>query len=82
MPVGWEPRPQELQKATRMGLSASLERERFIDHHTAKGSVFADWDAAFRTWLGNSQRWAQGTANGHRPAQPTLRILASKDDDR
>lgn len=27
--------------------------ERFLDHHRAKGSVFRDWDAAWRTWVRN-----------------------------
>lgn len=32
--------------------------EAFIDHHTAKGSRFKDWDAAFRTWCRNAKRWS------------------------
>lgn len=27
--------------------------DRFKNHHTAKGSRFADWDAAWRNWVGN-----------------------------
>ena len=29
----------------------------FVDFHTAKGSVFKDWDAAFRTWCRNAVKF-------------------------
>ncbi len=61
MPENWAPRPQERAKAENLGLVADQELERFKDHHSAKGSVFVDWDAAFRTWLGNAQRFAAGS---------------------
>lgn len=64
LPAGWTPRPQERERAAREGINADLEAERFRDHHTAKGNAFCDWDAAFRTWLGNAQRFANGTRNG------------------
>ena len=31
--------------------------EHFLSHHTSKGSTFRNWDAAFNTWLFNSQRF-------------------------
>lgn len=31
--------------------------EQFINHHTAKGSVMACWDAAWRTWYGNAVKF-------------------------
>lgn len=31
--------------------------EQFCDHHRAKGSTFADWVAAWRTWVRNEARW-------------------------
>lgn len=37
--------------------------EAFKNHHQAKGSVFADWDAAWRTWVNN-----QVAFNAQRPA--------------
>jgi hypothetical protein len=33
------------------------ECDAFIDHHRAKGSLFVDIEAAFRTWLRNAARW-------------------------
>lgn len=41
-----------------------LEREiaKFRDHHTAKGSVMKDWQAALRTWLRNADEWGNRNA--------------------
>ena len=33
--------------------------EAFVDFHTAKGSVFKSWDAAFRTWCRNAVKFAE-----------------------
>lgn len=44
--------------------------EAFKNHHVAKGSLFADWDAAWRTWVDNQVRWdtERGKPPGLRPA--------------
>lgn len=34
--------------------------EEFQNWHTAKGSMYADWPAAFRTWVGNAANRANG----------------------
>lgn len=41
-----------------------MERElaKFRDHHTAKGSVMKDWQAALRTWLRNADEWGNRNA--------------------
>lgn len=31
----------------------------FKDHHTAKGTLFKDWQAAFRTWLRNDLKFKE-----------------------
>jgi hypothetical protein len=33
------------------------EFSRFENHHRAKGSIFADWRAAWRTWVSNGIRF-------------------------
>lgn len=43
--------------------------EAFKNHHVAKGSLFADWEAAWRTWVDNQARW-----NAERP-QPRKSAL-------
>lgn len=48
------------ETARRAGMPESdvpREFRRFVDHHAAKGSEMADWLAAWRTWLGNWQRF-------------------------
>lgn len=79
LPATWSPRPQERERAAREGINAELEAERFRDHHTARANTMADWDAAFRTWLGNAQRFANGTRNGpgssaERASEPPRKI--------
>jgi hypothetical protein len=34
------------------------EFAKFVDHHRAKGSVMADWSAAWRTWERNAKRFS------------------------
>lgn len=35
------------------------EVEAFVDYHTANGSVFKDFNAAFRTWCRNAVKWSK-----------------------
>jgi hypothetical protein len=37
---------------------------RFHDHHSAKGTVFVDWLAAFRNWMRRSRDWGQHQRTG------------------
>jgi hypothetical protein len=39
--------------AAQQGATLEEEFDKFRDWHTARGSIMADWGAAFRTWLGN-----------------------------
>jgi hypothetical protein len=59
MPEGWEPNPQHLEQAGKLGVDCSAEADAFRDHHSSKGSRFVDWDAAFRTWLRNAAKFSQ-----------------------
>lgn len=45
--------------ADMVALDPADEAERFRDHHTAKGSRFVDWNAAWRTWVRNAVRFAR-----------------------
>lgn len=35
------------------------ETTRFLDHARANGKSFIDWSAAWRTWMGNAQKYAE-----------------------
>lgn len=40
-------------------IDGTKQTRQFLDHHRAKGSVFKDWTAAWRTWMGNAQSYAE-----------------------
>jgi hypothetical protein len=46
-----------------------LDRElmQFMDHAKAKGLTYKDWDAAFRTWIANADKWNKERSNGKAP---------------
>jgi hypothetical protein len=52
-----------LKFAADRGVDAQAELPKFINFHTAKGSVMLDWQAAWRTWAGNA-RPTRPVANG------------------
>lgn len=60
------PQPLSVGEATLQALQAKYpsldlgeQRDAFADYHTAKGSTFKDWDAAFRTWCRNAVKFAE-----------------------
>src|SRR4029077_2702816 len=59
LPKDWQPNDQHRLFAEGSGIDVEHESEQFRNHHTAKGSTFKSWDAAFRTWLGNAKKWSR-----------------------
>lgn len=49
--------------------SADALFDRFKDHHLGKGSIMADWSAAWRTWVRNEFAWKGAPNNDHTPRQ-------------
>ena len=43
-----------------------LEADQFVDHHKKVGTVFADWKAAWRTWVRKAIKMEKPHANQHR----------------
>ena len=62
--------PNEVGTAAAYGLDFVTELDLFKNHHTAKGTVMLDWQAAWRTWCGNARKYA-------RPAVSTARTTNS-----
>lgn len=61
LPDGWVPSDRNIEDAMKRGFSTeeiNHEAEQFRNYHHAKGSTFKDWDAAWRTWLGNARKFA------------------------
>lgn len=54
------PNEAGLAKASAAGIDLKRELERFKDHHAAKGSAMLDWQAAWRTWVGNAVQFGRG----------------------
>lgn len=46
------------QKAADSGISIDTELDRFKDFHKGRGNAMLDWQAAWRTWVGNAVKFA------------------------
>jgi uncharacterized protein YdaU (DUF1376 family) len=63
IPENWCPSERNIADAEAKRFSQqeiSHEADRFRDYHLARDTRFRDWDAAWRTWIGN----ARGRPNG------------------
>jgi hypothetical protein len=57
----WAPSEKNIQDAHARNFTdeeISHEADRFRDYHLAKGTTFKNWDAGWRTWLGNARKFA------------------------
>ena len=62
-----QPTDRDRQSASDAGLSGEAFRtewRRFRDYHISRGSLMADWPAAWRTWVGNHNRFAKQARAG------------------
>lgn len=59
IPENFEPDKTAVELAKEFGVSIATELPAFTDHHTANGSTFKDWQAAFRTWLRKAAKFAK-----------------------
>jgi len=66
VPADWQPKPEHVDLAMRLGVPIGEEAEKFRDHEFR--SPKSDADACFRTWLKNSLEFRR-TAAGVRVAQ-------------
>jgi hypothetical protein len=57
LPEGWAPNDGHREMAYRLGLILDDQAELFRDRNKSKGAKYADWDAAFRTWLRNARKF-------------------------
>ncbi|WP_457797613.1 DUF1376 domain-containing protein [Methylocystis sp. S23] len=76
-----QPTERDCKAAEEAGLSLDAFRSEwrhFRDHHRAKGSLMADWSAAWRTWLSGMPKFQLARA-GPAPKQSTVNdpILAA-----
>jgi len=67
-----QPAERDCEAAKEAGLSGAAFREewrKFRDYHRAKGSLMADWSAAWRTWLRNVKAFQARPPPRQRPLQ-------------
>lgn len=60
LPDNWTPNLTVLAYASQNGLTReeiNHEADQFRNDARAKGKLFADWNAGFRTWIGNTVKW-------------------------
>lgn len=60
MPEGWEPSESHRAKCGATGVDCALQFEKFKNWTAANGKTYADWNAAFHTWIGNAPAFARG----------------------
>ena len=79
--------PNETGKAICLKAGFSIEEESaaFKNHHQAQGSLMADWQAGFRTWIDKAKKfrkpqpvWQQPTTRVYDSAEDTKRMLAEQ----
>lgn len=63
LPDGWVPNERNIKDAADRNFSQQEidhEADQFRNYHHAKGTTFKNWDAAWRTWLGNARKFSRG----------------------
>jgi len=78
LPDAWQPNAGHEDLAGKLQVDLHAEVEAFRDHHASKGSRFADWDAALRTWLRNAAKWRRPATTKPTTTQPTTRWQAQE----
>lgn len=66
VPADFQPNDAGTEAAESAGLDVKTEVRKFIDFHEGKGSVMANWQAAWRTWVGKAIEFGRG-----KPAKPS-----------
>lgn len=87
LPANWTPNDKNISDAQARQFSAKEiedEADRFRNHHLARDTRFRDWDAAWRTWLANSRKFARGgmagqaATGGRGPGRSLASIVAER----
>lgn len=68
IPADWQPDQAGWEFASARDITLSVTVPKFRDYHIAKGSLMADWAAAWRTWCSNDVQFRRTPARA--PSQP------------
>lgn len=56
LPDDFYPNDKGLESAAVKGIDVQAELEKFRNYHQSKASLMVDWQAAWRTWVGNARQ--------------------------
>jgi hypothetical protein len=79
LPEDFEPNEKGVTAARNAGLDLTQELQVFRDHHQAQGSVMADWQAAWRTWVAKAVQFGRGGQKTISPSKPAWATAAGFD---
>ena len=74
VPEDWNPKADHQTIAAQMGISLTLEAQKYRDHEFATPKT--DPDATFRNWLRNAKPAVKPVRNGFQPPGPRTKLLA------
>ena len=77
-PPDFYPDATGLAKAGAKGVNVATELTRFADWHAAHGTLMADWQAAWRTWIGNANPHAASRGGSETAYQRSQRERAAQ----
>lgn len=60
LPPDFAPNSAGMKAAAEAGIDVTAELAQFRNHHEAKGTAMADWQAAWRTWVGMAVQFGRG----------------------
>jgi hypothetical protein len=66
MPAGWEPNARARELAAELGVDCDREAAHFRDYSAAQDKRWADWHAAFASWLRKAREFKRGGTVGAR----------------
>lgn len=79
LPADFEPDPTGMDYAATRRLDAQGELDAFRNHHTAKGSTFKNWQAAWRTWCDKAVQFGRGGSAPNARASPSQTVAEKRE---
>lgn len=81
LPNDFQPDQTAEALAQELGVNLDDELAAFADHHSAKGTTFKDWQAGFRTWLRNANKFRQTRQQRGARIAPAPKSFAQADKE-
>lgn len=79
LPLDFYPNENGVMLANEKRLSVDSELQKFSNYHLSKGNMMADWQAAWRTWIGNALVAAKPAFANAKPSNQPQSFKAQDD---